>query len=701
MLLSITKNEIIYSLYISSFEQIKKNLDKKDNNYTIIQVSCDNLNQSKTILSKDNNLEKYSLILINIIDNSSNKIFEIILKLYEEVLQNNLIEDKILQKTIPILLSKINNYLENKDLNYKLIQKILSINEMIYNNQNIFIHNNNFKTILEICIKLSNKDKENNNKPIALQTLNFITKKIFENLLSNNIRTNSKINNISSFVKKYIDFLIDLIEIQSHLGNSQINIINKYINIISNNNRNNSNVKEELEKLNLDKLKIYKKEEKIKIGKYGWCIFCNKTSNNWSDELNFPICNIYDCEKNLKNILSNEIYYINDYYDMILFLSNVKSDNIKTIELCLEIIKELINSGLKYFKTDAKMIEAIKSIFKDFLIKNALIQNIKIFKLSLDIFNLMFINYRQYLKSQIELFFMKIFINFLESEKRPFNYKEIIINNLFFLLDKIGINFLIEIYINYDCDSKFNAIFCVLINLLNKIKSGLYQQNKYANTFRNIEEINIIIYKIDDFLNEFINGLNDFLTKKVVIYDMNNYYDDNKKCESYNELRDYLEKNNRIASEELFNQIKSIYIDDYNNNVIKKDYSTIFPMENKNNNLIPFILNIQKNKLSHLNYFDYISYEIANFILTKEGNFPKININDILYNENQIKVLYYYIHIISPKFKNKNKLESLRILFSYLPFTDNEKKINNIILIFCEIYSNINITNESLDINEL
>ena len=699
MLLSITKNEIIYSLYISSFEQIKKYLDKKDSDFPTIQKCCDNLNQSKNILTEDNNLEKYSLILINILDNSSIKIFEIIIKLFEEVLKNNLIDDIILQKIIPKLLNKINNYLENKEINYKLYQKILAINEMIYNNKNIFIHNNNLKTILEICIKISNKDKENNNnKPITYQTLISIIKKIFGNLSLNSNRNNSNINNISLFVNKYINFLIDLIIIQSNLDNNNINIINKYINIISNNN---NNIKEELEKLNLDKLNIYKNKEKIKIDKYGWCIWCNKGANKWNEELNFPICNIYDCEKNLKNILSNEIYYINDYFDIIIFLSNVKSDNIKTIELCLEIIKEMIKSGIKYFKKDIKMIEIIKSIFKEFILKNALSQNIKIFKLSLDIFNLIFINYRQYLKTQIELFFMKIFINVLESEKRPFNYKEIIINDLFFLLDKIDINFLIEIYINYDCDSKFNAIFCVLINLFTKIKSGLYQQNKYSNTFKNLEEINIIIYKILDFLNIFTNGLNNFLTKKIVNYDLINI-DDNNNCETYNEFITYLNKNNMIASEELFNQMKLLYIDDYNNNTIKKDYSNIFQKENKSNNLISYILNIQKGKLSQVNYQDYISYEIAYFLHTKENsNSLKLNINDILYNEKQSKVLYYYIEIISSKFKDKNELESLRILFSFLPFTDNEKIINNIILIFSQIYYDINPNNESININEV
>ena len=701
MLLSITKNEIIYSLYISSFEQIKKNLDKKDNNFQTIQKVCDNLNQSKNILSEDNNLEKYSLILINILDNSSNKIFEIIIKLFEEAFKNNLIDDIVIQKIIPKILNKINNNLENKEFNYKLFQKILSINEMIYNHKNLFIHNNNLKTILEICIKISNKDKENNNnKPIAYQTLISIIKKIFGNISLNNNRSNSNKNNIPFFVKKYINFLIDLIEIQSNLKNNDINIINKYINIISNNNKENNNIKEELEKLNLDKLNIYKNKEKVKIGKYGWCIYCNKASNKWNEELNFPICNIYDCEKNLKNIISNEIYYINDYFDILIFLSNIKSDNIKTIELCLEIVKELIKSGIKYFKNDIKMIEVIKSIFKEFILKNALSQNIKIFKLSLDIFDLVFINYRKYLKTQTELFFMNIFINFLESEKRPFNYKEIIINNLLFILDKININFLIEIYINYDCDSNFNAIFCVLINLFTKINSGLYQQNKYTNTFKNIDELNIIIYKILDFLNMFTKGLNEFLTKNIVNHNSNNICDNNK-CESYNELINYLNKNNIIVSEELFNQMKIIYIEDYNNNTIKKDYSTNFQKENKNNNLIAFISNIQKDKFSQINYLDYISYEIAYFILTKKNKSSELNLIDILYNENQIKVLYYYIKIISSLFKNKNILESLRILFSFLPFTDSEKIINNIILIFSEIYYNINSTNESININEI
>ena len=483
MFFSITKNEIIYSLLISSFEQIKKNLDKTDKNYITIQTVCDNLNQSKKIITEGNNLEKYSLILVQTLDDykCTNKILEIIIKAYEEIINDNLVDEIILQKITPVLLNNINRYLKQNEINNKLSQKILVICESIYNNETLFIHHNNFKTILEICINISSNEKENNNnKSIVYKTFTSLENKILNNL---NININNPcIGGVSFAVKNYIDYLVDLIEIQSYIKDNNKNIINKYINIIQNhilyNNNKNNELEKEIELLYLDKLDIYKNKNN-KIGKYGWCIICGNSSNIWSQNLNFPICNSNDCEKKLVYMLSNNLYYIDDYFMMISFLSKIKCNNIKTIELCLEINKDMLNKTIQFFKNDKTMIEMIKDIFKDLIIKNALSQNIKIFQLSIDIFNLIYINYRRYLKEQIELFFMKIFIGLLESEKKPFNYKDIIIDNLNFLLEKIGHNFFIEIYINYDCDSNFNAIFCVLINLFIKIRNGLFQQNKY------------------------------------------------------------------------------------------------------------------------------------------------------------------------------------------------------------------------------
>ena len=708
MLLSITKNEIVYSLYISSFEQIKKNLDHKNPNYNTIQKICDNLNKSEKILSENNNLEKYSIILVNPVKNFTNKILEIIIKAYEEIIKDNLINDIILQKITPVLLHNINVYLSQNDINNKLALKILSICEMVYNYENIFIHNN-YKTLLEICIKISVNEKENNhNKSIVNKTFVFFVNKIFKKItIDNEHEKNNDNYQINDVIKVYIHFLIDLIEIQDYTKNDHINIIKEYINIIQkqiendNDINNNNEFKNSLEKLNLDKLNIYYTNTTNKIGKYGWCFLCKKTANNFNINLNIPICDSHsnDFEKNITIILFNskELYYIHDYFEMLFFLSKIKISNIKTIELCLDTITEMINKGIKYFSNTKRMIELIKEILKDFVIKYSLSNNINIFKLSLDLFNIIYINYRVHLKSQIELFFMKIIINFLESEKISFQYKDIIMDNLFILFDKIGSNFFVEIFINFDLNSNYNAIFCVLINLFTKIINGLYLQNKYINTFQGIGEINIIVNKIFELLNKFIINLNDITSKKILNNFKNINERNNKNEDEYDEIIDYLLKNKIICDEEIFNQMKNLYIEDYNNNIINEEYSFTnkFIKEKKvQHNLITFIHQIKKENLPQIKYSDYTSYSIANHIFSNKTEIQ--NINSILYKE---KILYYYIRNLISKFENKNILEALRILLSFIPLNEDEKYINKILLIFSEIFYEINQNSEYINID--
>ena len=69
------------------------------------------------------------------------------------------------------------------------------------------------------------------------------------------------------------------------------------------------------------------------------------------------------------------------------------------------------------------------------------------------------------------------------------------------------VEFLVEIYVNYDCDVNCNAVFSVLINLLTKIINGLYKKSKYQNTFKNQEE-NQLVEKTLTFLNKFVFNLN-------------------------------------------------------------------------------------------------------------------------------------------------------------------------------------------------
>ena len=140
-------------------------------------------------------------------------------------------------------------------------------------------------------------------------------------------------------------------------------------------------------------------------------------------------------------------------------------------QFCLENVKEMIIKSNNYFKNDEDIILIIKELFKDSLLKNTLSNKIKIFNLSLELFVCITKTFRPHLKEQIEIFMMKVLIKFLESENIEFEFKKSVLDALILLTDDC--EFLVEIYINYDCDVNSSAVFSVLINLLTKIMNGL------------------------------------------------------------------------------------------------------------------------------------------------------------------------------------------------------------------------------------
>ena len=90
--------------------------------------------------------------------------------------------------------------------------------------------------------------------------------------------------------KQYINFINDLIEIKN-LNEINKKIIDKYISIISSSNQSKTEVRKELEDLNLAQYeKSIKNEIGAPIGKFGWCVFCRNTANAFSKKVNFPVC---------------------------------------------------------------------------------------------------------------------------------------------------------------------------------------------------------------------------------------------------------------------------------------------------------------------------------------------------------------------------------------------------------------------------
>lgn len=79
---------------------------------------------------------------------------EVILSSIEEILKNNLVHPYILQKMIEKLIQYIHKYFQFNEIDLKVDSKILKICELIYSNPNIFIHNENLKSIIKIYLRI-------------------------------------------------------------------------------------------------------------------------------------------------------------------------------------------------------------------------------------------------------------------------------------------------------------------------------------------------------------------------------------------------------------------------------------------------------------------------------------------------------------------------------------------------------------------
>jgi brefeldin A-inhibited guanine nucleotide-exchange protein len=690
------KFEKLYTIYSFAFDKFNKYSSKKDNNMQLIKEINSSLKNSPKNFNDPNNIKKYSLLLVEPFDKCSTKIMEVILSSMEEILKYNLVEPNILQKMVEKLIAYIHKYFQFNEIDFKVDSKILKICELIYLNQNIFIHNENLKSIIKIYLRIflssHNTESFQNQTQRTLFVLihkmidklaqcNIVNKDFGDfNILAGNKEDSEQrkemfyrlqLNEFNFISKKYTDFLIDLIEIQSQLNEKENNenkcdIINKYISIIqsSSDNQKCSLIKEQLESLKLNELNLeyndISNNKTYVIGKYGWCILCRKTANFWSEKLNFPVCctsgncrnNNFNCDLEFQKCLSN-LYPRSDFLNMLIYLTtttstlgNTEEDNseVKILcrQFCLINIKEMIEKSNNYFQNDNDIIFIIKELFKDSLLKNALSNKIKIFKLSLEVFVSVIKCFRAHLKEQIEIFMMKVLVKFLESEIFDFEYKKAILDALLLLVDDV--EFLVEIYVNYDCDVNCNAVFSVLINLLTKIINGLYKKSKYQNTFKNQEE-NQLVEKTLTFLNKFVFNLNTLVernerqskAKQISgssnIYMNNNAQDENENTvgvngslnntttvtnnideysSSNNNLVDvkdkinknlqikkmlekaieifnigksssecfkFLQKEKMIFTEQSFSKIKSTYIDDINNNTIQNDYSKLLSPE--------------------------------------------------------------------------------------------------------------------------
>ena len=625
-------------LLFSAFDMYKKTINKKDKNYqTICEIKAE-LKQSKTIKNYEI-IKKYCILSVEPAENPNLKVILKITKTIDSLINYTLIDISILQITIEHYLLYIYNNLLKIEFDFELQNKILIIINKIIENKDLYIHDIIFKLILKIFLIMIILSKNNNDfQSIVKNNFNNLTDLIINNIKNSwdfNINVPKHIYYYKNYEElasqsptktelfnkilldeyyfisqKYLNYLIDLIEIQNKLNDNNIEIISKFINIIKRND-NISHFKNEIEKLKLEEYKELFYNE-YPIGKYGWCIYCRKTSNKWDEKINFPVCE----SKNCLNIIYKSISLINsrnDYLNMIIliFLSSSigveekKEENSNEInsfyrDFCLNLIKDLIEKGSKYFSYDYDLIFIMKEFLKDSLFKNSLSNDYNIFTTSLNLFITIIKTYRENLKDQLEIFFGKILNTVLISDVFGYEYKNAILDMLILLTEDIS--FFVEIYVNYDCDVNYYGVFQNLIDLLTKIINGLYkrQKNLRINEEENLSKKTLIF--IDKFihkLNELVeNNLNKKNNTEIIeninqenSKEENNISTDNniinsnvddlkykinknlkikqllqKAIELFNfgksssDCLNYLKDENFVFSEEAFNNIKSDYI---------------------------------------------------------------------------------------------------------------------------------------------
>ena len=354
----------------------------------------------------------------------------------------------------------------------------------------------------------------------------------------------------------------------------------------------------------------------------------------------------------------------------------------------------LISNSLNKENFTCEIIAFINTIFFPFFLKNS--NNNSTLVTNKNIKN----KYEEYFN---EITFKEYIIELFSSE----------LNDLFF-----------ELYSNFDsCFYNKNTFFIIIEDITNIIYDNF--DKKYMNIESNNDKelINKLKTTSINFIMKYITYLNTIVTEKTKykknnINNINNIelkiknimatalnkflinqnamqkFFSNMKIENFPQLKDfvnykelYLKQNNSILEiEESFKGLFQLSDKEirYKYNI---PYFPIISQENKENILHDFFEN---NFSLLLNYDDFIAYICSLFLRVQFDNImnlDKLSISNFFssFSPFNIKVLNYYIE--SFNYKNHNIIESLHMLFYYLPQISNtEQIIDKILQVFSKKY---------------
>jgi len=189
------KYDILNKIFIATFDNVKKNLGKKEPLYLKLKTAYTNIKENHPESQTSEGIKENLNLLISILENNLVKITEKALNGLDQIISTGQLEIKILQEKVQLILENLfsKSNMGDDNLNYKILNLCL----VLYTNKNIKINGMSLINLIKICLNVflltKNSNCQNAAKSTLIQILDLIIEKV-ENSI-NTHKLNLKLKN--------------------------------------------------------------------------------------------------------------------------------------------------------------------------------------------------------------------------------------------------------------------------------------------------------------------------------------------------------------------------------------------------------------------------------------------------------------------------------------------------------------------------
>ena len=163
------KYDLINKILLTTFENIKKNLGKKEQIFLKLKTAHSNIKENHPESQTPEGLRENLTLLISILDNKLIKITEKALNGLDQIISTGQLDIQILQEKVTLILENLfsKSNMGDDNINYKILNLCL----VLYTNKNLKIHGMNLINLIKICLNVFLLTKNSNCQNAAKSTL--------------------------------------------------------------------------------------------------------------------------------------------------------------------------------------------------------------------------------------------------------------------------------------------------------------------------------------------------------------------------------------------------------------------------------------------------------------------------------------------------------------------------------------------------